>query len=275
MLDFDVTRRPLGNLKLSDWTQSVNLMCNLLHGIDYQALYGEEILTPDDSGRHLFDNLLQNVSHFSSRLNVDADGNSFPVDDVLTDAFRDIKMIIETFKFPIKLGDFFSSDRIDTTDPESIDGVKNFIIDRLELVRTSYPAQMRHFCTPFVEVQKGRALKSTLTDMSDFLAALGGKTLKQFHTSPRTTPKQGDAIKKATEAGILRAKPIPGQQSTLAHNGNQSTLAHDGNGKWCCNGNCVASGYPLTWCLEVYVNGIKYCALGSDSDPNCTTTACG
>lgn len=265
MLDFDVTRRVPRNIEASVWTRSVNLMCNLLHGIDYQALYGEEILTRDDSGWHLFDNLIQNVSQFSSKLDVDAAGDPFPVAEILIDAFGDIKNVIEAFPHQIKLGDFFSIPRVENKNPLSLDGVKNFIIDRLERVHTDHSERMKHFCTPFVEVQKGRAELSKPEDMADFLGALGGKTLKQFHTAPRTTTAQGKAVKAATDAGILRVK---------RKSGSYSIYAHDGNGKWCCRGNCVSSGHPETWCLEVYVNGQKYCALGGDFDPTCISIEC-
>lgn len=258
VLHFDLTTLT----KESEWTRSVNLMCHILNGVDYQTLYGDKILKQSGGGRHLFDRLLRNATNLPKKLLVDADGIDYPeIESVLTGAFGDIKTMIEAYPdYEIELGEFFFTPRVEQPEPGSIDEVKNYMIDRLDYIHDSTDGKMRHFCTPFVEIQKGRASYSTQDEMQAFLDVLGNKSLTQFHTLPRTTYAQAVAVKRANDAGILRIKPLPDAVQAKVH---------EGNGKHCCNGNCVPSEDPLTWCVQVVHQGISYCALGSDYDPNC------
>lgn len=258
VLHFDISLQT----EESTWTRSVNLMCHLLHGIDYQTLYGDLISKKDRSKKHLFDNLLKNATNLPRKLLIDAEGTDYPeIEKILTDAFSEIKKKIDDSPdCEIRLGDFFFTKRVDEPKPGSIDELKNAIIDRLDDIHVSTGGRMYHFCTPFVEVQKGRAKYSRAEDMKGFLGELNDKTLTQLFTHPRTTYKQAVAVKNANDAGILRVKPFEKVEPLFVR---------EGNGLHCYNGNCVHSGDLYTWCVPVVHQGISYCALGSDYCQDC------
>lgn len=244
----------------SPWTRSVNLMCHLLQRIPYRHLYGDPI-EPGTYGTHLFHELLSNAKSIPDQLQYDADGNPYDVRLSLSDAFNDIIAIVDVYNSgkpteKIKLGEFFWKPRVPSS-TSGYDAVKNAIVDRLDRI-PDRQSRMRHFCAPFVDVQKYPTITKapTLPDMENFLRDLGPREMVEFFTKHAKDGAEKAAVKAATLAGILRRQP---------NAGSTGVLVHDGNGRCCTSGKCGPSPYPDFWCLEVVIDGTTYCALGSDS----------
>ncbi len=257
----------------TEWSRSVNLMCFLLQGISYNRLYDSRINRTLTEG-NVFDQLQLNAEALPDPLNVDINGNKYPVRDVLSAAFREIAGKIEEYnqtpdKRPIKLRQLLTVKRVHNP-PSEYQKVRNFIVDRLEEVRTA-DGRMDHFCTPFVGLQLGRAQwpDDASGKCADFLEILGFKNMVDFYTTHGTQAERM-AVKRAREAGFLSEKRPPRNPGTpVRKDGTITAFGAGGNYKWCCNGKCKPAPRQDYWCLEVTTNGTTACALGSDIDPDC------
>lgn len=251
----------VNDLYSSPWSRSVNLMCQLTKGIKYKELYEDSV---GSKNRNLFTTIRKNLQDWPAEFEVDADGNSYQVYDRLLLAIVTAE-IATSLHFrrssapKVTLGSMFYTPRNENPTPNSAEELTNKIVDALDSVFNTSPRdRMRHFCVPFVEIQKGRAGGCDETDMIEFLDTFKTRELKDFFTTHGTKAER-KKVKKATDAGILRAnKPsIP-------------TIKTLGNGKWCCDGTCVTAPRQDYWCVPVTINGTTACALGSDISPNCS-----
>jgi hypothetical protein len=204
------------------------------------------------------------MNNWPDDLNVDADGASYDVYSRILLAIATAELATTLYfvnsRTPaVTLGSLFYTPRNPAPPEGSADEFVNKIVDALDSVFNTTPRdRMRHFCVPFVEIQKGRALACKPKNMEDFLDEFKTLELKHFFTTHGSNEKR-KKVKEATEAGILRAKRPSGP----------SIMTTSGNGKWCCNGSCVNAPRQDYWCVQVTVGSTTSCALGSDIDPSC------
>lgn len=258
---------------------SINLMCFLLRGISYQALYEDPIIRV--SGKHLFDKLIENAKKLPDELQVDAEGNEYDMTSVFTKSdktggFDEVKTLIDDYNrihnkkedANIVLGDFFWKDNTAEPDADLKLVRKNIGRELNKITLNKHP--LRHFCAPFVPIVLGNASLIRKDVFDRFMEYFRDKNLMYFYISSGT-PDEQLVAKEAREAGILSEEKL--YKITRKPGTVEAMVRGEGNRKHCVNGTCCNSNNDDTWCEQVIVNGNSRCALGSDYGTQCYPVA--